>query len=63
METKISRQIILWTLVWFVFLGAVIAHFVHLEMVTETSTLSKYFSTVTRGTTDGLDIEHLPTHQ
>lgn len=59
METKISRQIILWTLVWFVFLGAVIAHFIHLEMSTETSTLSKYFGMVTRGTTDGLDIEHL----
>jgi hypothetical protein len=59
METKISHRILLWILVWFVITGAVIAQFVHLEMGAETSTLSKYFGLVTRGTTNALDIEHL----
>ncbi len=59
MEKRISRQLLLWIFVWLVVLGAVIAHFVHLETGAETSILSKYLGAVSGEAAKGLNIEVL----
>lgn len=59
MESKISRQILVWIFVWFVVLGAVIAHFIHVEMGAETGVLSKYLWPASGDATGALKIEQV----
>ena len=58
MESKISRQILLWTFLWFTILGIVIAWLGHLEMGTEGSLLPHYLGVSTQDLARVLNIEH-----
>jgi hypothetical protein len=59
MESKISRQMLLWIFVWFTILGMVIAYLGHLEMGTEKSMLLDYLGVSPEGLARVVNIEHL----
>lgn len=59
MESKISRQILLWTFAWFTIAGILIAWLGHLEMGTEDSILLQYLGVSSENLARVLNIEHL----
>ncbi len=59
MEKKISNQLLLWIFVWLVVLGAVMAHFINLELGAETSMLAKYMGAAFGDTAGAWEIEHI----
>lgn len=59
MESKISRQLLLWIFLWFTILGIVIACLGHLEMGAEKSMLLNYLGVSPEDAARVLNIEHL----
>lgn len=59
MESKISRQILLWIFVWFTILGIVIACLGHLELGVEKSMLLKWLGATSNDSARALHIEQL----